>query len=99
VPAGLFWSVTVYDARSRSELLTAQGKAALRSLAELADVGDAASVRLFFGPEAPAAAADAGHWIQTEPGVGWFVYFRIYGPQGPTFDGSWRLPDFRRVEG
>jgi hypothetical protein len=99
VPAGLFWSVTVYDARTRSELLTAQGKAALRSLAELADVGDAASVRLFFGPEAPAAAADAGHWIQTEPGVGWFVSFRIYGPQGPTFDGSWRLPDFRRVEG
>src|SRR5262249_27726848 len=32
VPAGLFWSVTVYDAATRSEIKTAQDKAALRSL-------------------------------------------------------------------
>ena len=29
------------------------------------------------------------------PGTGWFVYFRIYGPDRPAFDASWRLPDFR----
>ncbi|GAA4843738.1 DUF1254 domain-containing protein [Luteimicrobium xylanilyticum] len=98
VPAGLFWSVTVYDARTRSELSTEQGKAALRSLVELADVGETGSVRLYFGPEAPADPVDAAHWIRTAPGVGWFVYFRIYGPQGPTFDGSWHLPDFHRVD-
>ena len=28
------------------------------------------------------------------PGRGWFVYVRIYGPQQPAFDGSWKLPDF-----
>src|SRR5262249_19000176 len=35
VPANLFWSVTVYDAATRSEVQTAQDRAALRSLFEL----------------------------------------------------------------
>jgi hypothetical protein len=39
-------------------------------------------------------AAD-GTWIQTLPGVGWFAYFRIYGPDAPAFDGDWQLPDFQ----
>src|ERR1700742_3036983 len=38
VPAKLFWSLTVYDARTRSEIRAAQGKAALRSMFELADI-------------------------------------------------------------
>ena len=38
VPAKLFWSVTVYDARTRSEIATSQNKATLRSMFELADV-------------------------------------------------------------
>jgi hypothetical protein len=29
--------------------------------------------------------------------AGWFVYFRIYGPQPPAFDGSWKPSDFERV--
>ena len=29
--------------------------------------------------------------------MGWFVYFRIYGPEAPAFDGSWQLPDFEAV--
>ncbi|MFD6397445.1 hypothetical protein [Nocardia sp. NPDC060249] len=35
-------------------------------------------------------------WVQTSPGAGWFAYFRIYGPDAAAFDGTWRLPDFRR---
>lgn len=94
VPARLFWSVTVYDAETRSQIQTDQAKAALRSLFELKDVsGD--SVDLYFGPQAP--AGHESHWIQTIPGKGWFVYFRIYGPQGPAFDGSWKPGDFKEV--
>jgi len=91
VPGNLFWSVTVYDIETRSQIQTAQNKAALRSLFELkgltADTAD-----LYFGPTPP--AADENRWIQTIPGKGWFVYFRIYGPQAPAFDGSWSLPNF-----
>jgi hypothetical protein len=35
MPASLFWSVTVYDPDTRSEIQTDQGKAALLSLFEL----------------------------------------------------------------
>jgi hypothetical protein len=47
VPGKLFWSVTVYDAETRSQVQTDQGKAALRSLFELKDKREA-SVDLYF---------------------------------------------------
>ena len=95
VPAGLFWSITAYDPLTRSELQTAQGHAALRSMFELADGLDAPTIDLFFGPEAP--EGHEAHWLQTVPGRGWFVYFRIYGPGAAAFDGSWKLGDFENI--
>jgi hypothetical protein len=91
VPGKLFWSVTVYDIDTRSQIQTTQNKAALRSLFELKDAsGDSAT--LYFGPVAP--EGQENRWIQTIPGKGWFAYFRIYGPQTPAFDGSWKPGDF-----
>lgn len=96
VPGTLFWSVTVYDAATRSQVITERGRAALRSLFELTDLtGD--SVVLHFGPEPPEdglSPDDSNRWIQTIPGAGWFAYFRIYGPEAPAFDGSWKPGDF-----
>lgn len=94
VPARLFWSVTVYDAETRSQIQTQQAKAALRSMFELKDLsGD--SVDLYFGPNAP--ANQESRWIKTIPDKGWFVYFRIYGPEESAFDGSWKPGDFEEV--
>jgi hypothetical protein len=31
------------------------------------------------------------------PDTGWFAYFRIYGPEEPAFDGSWKPGDFEVV--
>jgi hypothetical protein len=95
VPAKLFWSVTIYDPDTRSEIHTKQGKAALRSLVELKDAkGHAAE--LYFGPKT--RAGQEGRWIQTLPRKGWFTYFRIYGPEKPAFDGSWKPGDFEKVK-
>ncbi len=94
VPAGLFWSVTVYDAETRSQIATEQGKAALRSMFELKDVPAKAPAELYFGPKAPAGKEN--QWIQTIPGKGWFVYMRIYGPEKAAFDGSWKPGDFEK---
>lgn len=94
VPGKLFWSVTAYDSETRSQIKTEQGKAALRSLFELRDLLGS-SVDLQFGPKAPGTGSD--RWIQTLPGKGWFVYFRIYGPQAPAFDGSWMPGDFEAI--
>jgi len=95
VPAKLFWSITVYDAETRSEIATDQNQAAIRSLYELADTPTDQPVVLHFGPEQPDGAE--GRWIKTIPGKGWFVYFRIYGPEAAAFGGTWQLPDFERT--
>jgi len=95
VPAKLFWSITIYDNLSRSEIATDQNKAALRSMFELKDK-TGASIDLYFGPSAP--VGKDGVWIKTIPGKGWFSYFRIYGPEHPAFDGSWKPGDFEEVK-
>jgi len=93
VPAGLFWSLTVYDAQTRSQVQADQGRAALRSMFEVPDDGSD-TVTLHVGPNAPAGAEN--RWVQTVPGRSWFVYLRIYGPQESAFDGTWRPGDFVR---
>ncbi|MNO49752.1 hypothetical protein D3C76_401110 [compost metagenome] len=95
VPNKLFWSLTVYDSQTRSQVQTEQNKAALSSLFDVADA-KGKSIDLYFGPEAP--KGEEKHWIKTNPGTGWFTYFRVYGPQPETFDGSWKPGDFETVE-
>ncbi|HEX8814762.1 MAG TPA: DUF1254 domain-containing protein [Terriglobales bacterium] len=96
VPDKLFWSVTVYDSATRSEVQTDQDKAALRSLFELKDAPTTQPTELYFGPQAPAGKENV--WIKTVPGKGWFVYFRVYGPEKAAFDGSWKPGDFEEVK-
>lgn len=95
VPGKLFWSVTVYDAGTRSQVATDQEKAALRSMFELKDKMTGNSLDLYFGPKA--LAGHEGQWIKTIPGKGWFAYFRIYGPEKAAFDGSWKPNDFEAL--
>lgn len=94
VPGKLFWSVTVYDTASRSQIQTSQKKAALRSMFELRNLSGN-SAELYFGPSAP--QGKEGQWIQTIPNKGWFTYFRIYGPEAAAFDGSWKPGDFEEA--
>jgi hypothetical protein len=96
VPAKLFWSITVYDPDTRSEIVTDQGKAALRSLFELKDVSKTQPTELYFGPTAP--QGHENQWIKTIPNKGWFIYFRVYGPEQAAFDGSWKPGDFEEVK-
>jgi hypothetical protein len=96
VPGKLFWSVTVYDSETRSMVKTDQNKAALRSMYELKNVSTTQPTELYFGPAAPAGKENL--WIKTNPGKGWFTYFRIYGPEQPAFDGSWKPGDFEEVK-
>jgi Protein of unknown function (DUF1214) len=60
VPAKSFWSVTVYDALTRSEIATDQNCAALRSMFELKGLETESTAELFFGPKAPPAKRSGG---------------------------------------
>lgn len=95
VPAKLFWSVTLYDADTRS-LINNDQISGLRSKVELQDLPKAGSVELYFGPKAPAGKED--RWVRTTPGKGWFSYVRIYGPEKGAFDQKWKLGDFEEVK-
>ena len=92
----MFWSLTIYDAKTRSQVQTDQDRAALRSLVEKFTPNADGSIDVFFGPTPP-AGKPASQWIKTNPGTGWFSYFRIYGPEQAAFDGSWKLGDFEIV--
>ncbi|GJG95310.1 DUF1254 domain-containing protein [Cupriavidus pauculus] len=96
VPGKLFWSVTIYDSATRSQVQTDQDKAALRSLFELKDAPKDAPLDLYVGPTPP--ADKEGRWIKTTPGKGWFAYIRIYGPEAAAFDKSWKPGDFEPVK-
>ncbi|MFS2122702.1 DUF1254 domain-containing protein [Pseudomonas sp. Pseusp97] len=95
VPARLFWSITLYDAQTRSQIRNHGMQSALRSLNELREAERNKPLDLYFGPKPPAGRE--GHWIETRPGEGWFAYFRIYGPEQAAFDGSWKLDDFEEI--
>lgn len=96
VPSKQFWSVTIYDSATRSQVQTDQDKAALRSMYELKNVPTNAPLDLYVGPTAP--AGKEGRWIKTTPGRGWFAYIRIYGPEAAAFDKSWKPGDFEEVK-
>jgi hypothetical protein len=95
-PAKGFWSVTAYDEATRQMPVTEQGRPDISSRkADIAKNRDG-SVDLYFGPKAP--QSKEANWVQTNPGKGWFAYFRFYGPTEAFFDKSWALPDIEKID-
>jgi hypothetical protein len=94
-PAKQFWSVTAYDEGTRQMVVTPQGRPDISSRKPDAVKNADGSMDVYFGPTAPAGKET--NWVQTEPGKGWFAYFRFYGPTEPFFDKSWTLPDLEKT--
>lgn len=91
IPAVNFWSLTVYDNHSRSLIQNKQGRATIGTVHGAVPNKDG-SVDTYYGPKLPDGVAEA-NWIQTKPGVGYFVYLRLYGPLESWFDQTWRPGD------
>jgi hypothetical protein len=96
VPAKLFWSVTVYDSETRTIINTDQGRGAVRTMFEKPQANPDGSFDIFFGPDAPSGREN--HWVKTIPGKGWFTFVRMYGPEQPVFDGSYKLLDIEALK-
>jgi hypothetical protein len=91
VPAKDFWSFTLYDNQTRAMLQTDQQFPGVSSLDKELQQNADGSYDVYFGPEAP--AGKESNWIQTVPGKGWNMLFRLYGPLDPWFDKTWRPGD------
>jgi hypothetical protein len=95
VPAKRFWEITVYDNQTRCMLQTDQRLPGITSqdkdIVENAD----GSYDIYFGPKRPKKNVN---WIQTIPGKGWNMLWRIYGPTQVWYDKKWRPSEIELVE-
>ena len=91
VPAKDFWSFTLYDNQTRAELQTDQQFPGVSSVDKELQQNADGSYDVYFSPEAP--AGKESNWIQTVPGKGWNMLFRLYGPLEPWFDKTWKPGD------
>jgi len=95
VPAKNFWSLVVYDAKSRSMIINDQRRVQIDTFDKYKRNADG-TVDLYMGPTPPMGYES--NWIQTNPGTGFFIYFRLYGPEEEFFDGTWKLDDIVKTK-
>jgi hypothetical protein len=96
VPAKDFWSFVVYSTQHRGLLETDQRSAGVDTNSPAVQPNADGSYTVYFGPTAP--AGKEGNWVQTMPGKGWCVLFRLYGPLEPWFDRTWKPGDIELVK-
>jgi hypothetical protein len=94
-PVKQFWSFTLYENVTRAPLQSPNGTADISSRKQGLEVNADGSVDLFFGPDKPTGSQT--NFVQTVPGKGWFVYFRLYAPTEAYFNKQWALPDIEEV--
>ena len=52
------------------------------------------SVDIYFAPKAP--QSKASNWVPTSAAGKFEVLFRLYGPEKPLFEKTWKLPDIEK---
>jgi len=86
-PAKDFWSFTLYDNQTRSMLQTDEQFPGIDNNRKGMIKNDDGSWDIYFGPKAP--KGQENNWVQTVPGKGWNMLWRVYGPLDPWFDKTW----------
>jgi len=92
-PVSQYWSATVYDRDTHALIRSMQWPSRSSQTPGLQKNADS-SVDLYFGPKAP--AGKESNLVPTDPKGKFEVLFRLYGPQKPLFDKTWKLPDIEK---
>jgi hypothetical protein len=95
IPAGNFWSVTLYEAENASGLANGRPFPSLGSRDKPVRNADGGT-DLFLGPKAP--EGKAANWLATVPGKGYFAILRLYGPTEAAINKSWKPGDIEKVK-
>ncbi|UCD58112.1 MAG: DUF1214 domain-containing protein [Candidatus Hydrogenedentota bacterium] len=85
-----------YDNETRSMIQNEQGRPLVGSV-HGAKPNDDGSYDVYFGPELPEGVPEE-NWVQTKPGMGWFLYLRLYGPEKPYFEKTWIPGDAEKMK-
>jgi hypothetical protein len=94
-PANAFWSVTLYEAKSRTLIENALGRYSLGSQQEALRRGADGSIELYLQRDPP-APEKLSNWLPTPP-TAWVATLRMYEPGRAVLDGTYRIPAIRRV--
>jgi hypothetical protein len=92
-PVKLYWSATAYDRETHALIRDTTRSSRASNSADVRKNADG-SVDIYFGPHAP--AGKESNWVATA-GRNFEVLFRLYGPEKPFFDKTWKLPDVEEV--
>jgi hypothetical protein len=93
-PVRQYWSATVYDRETHALVRNMPG-ASRASISPGIQKNADGSVDVYFGPKAP--DGKEANWVPTDPARKFELLFRLYEPEKPLFDHSWKLPDVERV--
>jgi hypothetical protein len=93
-PVKQYWSAVVYDRATHALIRNASRLSRSSQNPDLQKNADG-SVNVYFGPKAPPGKQT--NWIPTNPGGKFEVLFRLYGPEKPLFDKTWKLPDIEKT--
>jgi hypothetical protein len=94
VPAKYYWSAVAYDRSTHTFIRNLPRPGRSSQSPELQKNADG-SVDVYFGPQPP--AGKESNWIPTNPEGKFEVIFRLYGPEKPFFDKTWKLPDLEKL--
>jgi hypothetical protein len=95
IPAGIFWSVTVYRPETAAGLANGQPFPSINTMDKPVSNPDG-STDIYFGPAEP--PGHGKNWLRTVPGSGFFVILRLYGPKQEFFDQSWKPSDIEPLK-
>jgi hypothetical protein len=93
-PVRQYWSATAYDRDTHALIRNMQWASRSSQTPGLQKNADG-SVEIYFGPKAP--AGKESNWVPTSADGKFEVLFRLYGPEKPLFDKTWKLPDIEKV--
>jgi hypothetical protein len=93
-PVTQYWSATAYDRNTHALIRNMPWPSRSSQTPRLQKNADG-SVDLYFGPK-PSSGKES-NWIPTSADGKFEVLFRLYGPQKPLFDKTWKLLDIEKV--
>ena len=94
-PVKQYWSATVYDRETHALIRDVSCVSRSSQTPGLQKNADG-SVDIYFGPKAP--AGKESNWVPTSADGNFEVLFRLYGPEKPLFDKTWKLPDIEKMK-